>query len=105
MTQTKSFSVFSNLKSEDHLKGKRKQQKTALHSLLRTVVGGIIESIAATTTAILSFLLHIPNKQQKQKYQLHFLIPEFYLDYTGNSLSKLERDIIHAFGRNLKHTF
>lgn len=57
MTQTKSFSVFSNLKSEDHLKikGKRKQQKTALHSLLRTVVGGIIESIAATTTAILSF--------------------------------------------------
>lgn len=53
MTQTKSFSVFSNLKSEDHLKikGKRKQQKTALHSLLRTVVGGIIESIAATTTA------------------------------------------------------
>lgn len=110
MPQNKSFSVFSNSKSKVYvkIKGKRKQAiKISFTQLAQNCCGGDyrIDCCHNHSHPLIFQLFCIPNKQQKQKYQLHFLISEFYLHYTGNSLSNLGRSILHAFDHNLKHTF
>lgn len=85
MTQTKSFSVFSNFKSEAHLKIEEKKIAKNSFTHFANIHGGRnAESIVATTTAILSCLSFFvfQTNSKRQKFPLHFLIPEFYSDYT-----------------------
>lgn len=110
MTQTKSFSVFSNLKSKTHLKikGKRKQaRKSSFTQLAKHCCVGGSQDCCHNHSHPLIFQLSCIFQTNNKSRNINYIFQYQNFTYTTQVivLSKLGRSIVHAFGPNLKDTF